>query len=173
MSSPGSESGDPSLTSNLMSAHPAVTLADPCCCSCGGCSDQLLDLKFHLFQGPGATGHTSGIVILELAGGLQLLLTPRGGGDGREDIVELGTCPRDAVFSCFPASLNSCNILSKAEGVIFLPLLLSLHLPLVSSFALLSSLISTCSFSLLVFSQRCHAVIMSGLSTAIAIKSHI
>lgn len=108
-----------------MSAHPAVTLADPCC-SFRGCSDQLLDLKFHLFQGPGAAGHTSGIVILELAGGLQLLLTPRGGGDGRDDMVELGTRPRDSVFSCFPASLSSCNISSKAKGVLFLSLLLSL-----------------------------------------------
>lgn len=95
---------EPSLTSDLMSAHPAVTLADPCC-SFRGCSDQLLDLKFHLFQGPGTAGHTKGIVILELASGLQLLLTPRGGGDGREDTVELGTHPRDSVFSCFPASL--------------------------------------------------------------------
>lgn len=131
MFSPGVGSGDPSLTSDLMSAHPAVTLADPCCFF-GGCSDQLLDLKFHLFQGPGTAGHTKGIVILELAGGLQLLLTPRGGGDGREDIVELGTRPRDSVFSCSPASLSSCNISSKAKGVIFLSLL-SLYLPLISS----------------------------------------
>lgn len=76
-------SRDPSLTSDMMSVHPALTLADPRCCF-GGCSDQLLDLKFHLFQGPGAAGHTDGIVILELAGSLQLLLTPRGGGMGEE-----------------------------------------------------------------------------------------
>lgn len=163
---------DPSLTSGLRSAHPAVTLADPCR-SFGGCSDQRLDLKFPLFQGPGAAGHTNGIVILELAGGLQLLLTPRGGGEGRDDMAEPGTCPRDSVCSCFPASLHSCNILSKAEGVTFLSLLLSLSPTDFLLLALLSSLISTCSFTLWVFSQRCHAVIMSWLSIVTAIKSHI
>lgn len=107
-----------------------LDVSSPSCdpgCSSGGGSDPLLDLKFHLFQGPGAAGHCDGVVILEFAGGLQLLLTSRGGGDGREDMVGLGIGPRDSVFSCFPASPDSCNISSQAN--IFLPLLLSFYPP--------------------------------------------
>lgn len=98
------------------------------------------------------------MVILELAGGLQLLLTLRGGGDGREDILGLGTGPRDSIFSRFPASpvpplLTPVIFQQRPKGSLSYPFPSLSLCPLFLLLSLLLSLITICSFSFLVFSQ--------------------
>lgn len=86
------------------------------------------------------------MVILELAGGLQLLLTPGMEGMGEETYLGWAVAPGISVFSWFPAplvlSLPTPMIFQARSKVTFLPLLLFLF-PLFIHLSLLLSLIST------------------------------